>query len=193
MDKTRKIIDMTEHPENYSEDELRQLLIDDDEGRKIYRTICQLNAALECKSDMKPRRVSMIGKIAAIFVGVCLISGLAYAAVSTGLFGSVEEKPAEQAAPTVVAQVEKPVVKKKAESVEMTEIVKTYEDVTLKQILGDIAATYRLNVNYKSSKAESLRLYFRLDTRRGLERVIDDLNSFDNINITINGDTLTVD
>ena len=39
MDKTRKIIHMTEHPDQYSEDELRQLLIDDDEGRKIYRTI----------------------------------------------------------------------------------------------------------------------------------------------------------
>ena len=50
-----------------------------------------------------------------------------------------------------------------------------------------------LNVNYKSAKADGLRLYFRLDTRRGLEKVIEDLNSFDNINITKNGDTLTVD
>ena len=46
MDKTERIIDMTEHPERYSEDELRKMLIDDDEGSRIYRTITELNAAL---------------------------------------------------------------------------------------------------------------------------------------------------
>ena len=39
MDKTEKIIDMIEHPERYSEDELRSLLIDDAEGRDTYETI----------------------------------------------------------------------------------------------------------------------------------------------------------
>ena len=193
MDKTRKIIHMTEHPDQYSEDELRQLLIDDDEGRKIYRTICEINAALELNTNVKTSRGTMIRKIAAVFVGVCLLSGLAYAAVSTGLLGKTEQKTTDKAAPTTVEQVEKNVRKQTKESAEPTVIVKTYEDVTLKQILTELAAVYHLNVNYKSAKADGLRLYFRLDTRRGLEKVIEDLNSFDNINITKNGDTLTVD
>ena len=135
----------------------------------------------------------MIRKIAAVFVGVCLLSGLAYAAVSTGLLGKTEQKTTDKAAPTTVEQVEKNVRKQTTESAKPTVIVKTYEDVTLKQILTELAAVYHLNVNYKSAKADGLRLYFRLDTRRGLEKVIEDLNSFDNINITKNGDTLTVD
>lgn len=106
---------MTEHPDQYSEDELRQLLIDDDEGRKIYRTICEINAALELNTNVKTSRGTMIRKIAAVFVGVCLLSGLAYAAVSTGLFGKTEQKATDKAAPTTVEQVEKNVRKQTTE------------------------------------------------------------------------------
>ena len=74
MDKTKRIIDMTEHPERYSEDELRQLLMDDEEGRKIYRTICELCAALDGSAAVATRRLPLVGKIAAVFVGVCLLS-----------------------------------------------------------------------------------------------------------------------
>lgn len=193
MDKTKRIIDMTEHPERYSEDELRQLLMDDEEGRKIYRTICELCAALDGSAAVATRRLSLVGKIAAVFVGVCLLSGLAYAAVTTGMLGNAGEKPAEEKAPAATVKVEKSVVNVQEEEPEITEVVKTYEDVTLKEIVGDLASFYNLNVSYKSDKAASLRLYFRLDTRRGLEQVINQLNSFDNINITINGDTLTVE
>ena len=46
---------------------------------------------------------------------------------------------------------------------------------------------------YRSDKAKTLRLYYRLDTRRGLEKNIEELNTFENINIEIKGDTLVVD
>lgn len=193
MDKTKKIIDMTDHPERYSEDELLQFLVYDEDGRNIYRTICELNAALDGNATVATRRSTLIRKIAAIFVGVCLLSGLAYAAVTTGMFSQTEGKPAEEAKPAAVIREEKAVVKEQVAEPEATDIIKTYEDVTLREILGDLASLYRLNVSYKSGKAASLRLYFRLDTRRGLEQVISDLNSFDNINISINGDTITVD
>ena len=53
MDKIERIIDMTEHPERYTEDELRQLLIDDDEGNRIYKTISELNVAFNMDSGMR--------------------------------------------------------------------------------------------------------------------------------------------
>ena len=46
MDKIERIIDMTEHPERYSQDELQKMLIEDDEGSRIYKTISEVNAAL---------------------------------------------------------------------------------------------------------------------------------------------------
>ena len=58
MDKIERIIDMTEHPERYTEDELRQLLIDDDEGSRIYKTISEVNAALGMEKDVKMKQAS---------------------------------------------------------------------------------------------------------------------------------------
>ena len=72
-------------------------------------------------------------------------------------------------------------------------VVKTYEDTPLSAIVADIARAYSKLQAYRTQKAASLRLYFRLDTRRGLEKNIEELNTFENINIEINGDTLVVD
>ena len=72
-------------------------------------------------------------------------------------------------------------------------IVKTYEDAPLTTIVSDIATTFNKQQAYRSDKAKTLRLYFRLDTRRGLQKNIEELNTFENINIEIKGDTIVVD
>ena len=204
MDKTERIIDMTEHPERYSEDELRKMLIDDDEGSRIYRTIAELNVALSfeetSKSDNKKTGMGLaahwnkpgfINKTAAVIVAICLISGITYAAVALIHHPSTPEKTE-----TVVSAPSQsplsPVPGKPASSVRVP-IVKTYEDASLATIVSDIAATFDKQQAYRSDKAKTLRLYFRLDTRRGIEKNIEELNTFENINIEIKGDTIVVD
>lgn len=87
MDKIERIIDMTEHPERYSQDELQKMLIEDDEGSRIYKTISEVNAALGMEKDVKMKHASsktasrFMQKVAAAIIGICLISGIAYAAV----------------------------------------------------------------------------------------------------------------
>ena len=204
MDKTERIIDMTEHPERYSEDELRKMLIDDDEGSRIYRTITELNAALTfeemAKSDKgeakmrlsdKWNKLRFINKTAAVIVAICLISGITYAAVALIHHPSTPEKT-ETVAPASSHSPSAPVHGASALSVPAP-IVKTYEDAPLTTIVSDIATTFNKQQAYRTQKADSLRLYFRLDTRRGLEKNIEELNTFENINIEINGDTLVVD
>ena len=204
MDKTERIIDMTEHPERYSEDELRKMLIDDDEGSRIYRTIADLNVALSfeetSKSDNKKTGMGLsahwnkpgfINKTAAVIVAICLISGITYAAVALIHHPSTPEKT-ETVAPAPSQSPSSPVPDKSASSVRVP-IVKTYEDASLATIVSDIAATFDKQQAYRSDKAKTLRLYFRLDTRRGIEKNIEELNTFENINIEIKGDTIVVD
>ena len=204
MDKTERIIDMTEHPERYSEDELRKMLIDDDEGSRIYRTIAELNVALSfeetSKSDNKKAGMGLsahwnkpgfINKTAAVIVAICLISGITYAAVALIHHPSTPEKT-ETVAPALSQSTSTPVPGKSASSVRVP-IVKTYEDASLATIVSDIAATFDKQQAYRSDKAKTLRLYFRLDTRRGIEKNIEELNTFENINIEIKGDTIVVD
>ena len=204
MDKTERIIDMTEHPERYSEDELRKMLIDDDEGSRIYRTIADLNVALSfeetSRSDNKKAGMGLsahwnkpgfINKTAAVIVAICLISGIAYAAVALIHHPSTPEKT-ETVVPAPSQSQSTPVPGKSASSVRVP-IVKTYEDASLATIVSDIAATFDKQQAYRSDKAKTLRLYFRLDTRRGIEKNIEELNTFENINIEIKGDTIVVD
>ena len=129
MDKTERIIDMTEHPERYSEDELRKMLIDDDEGSRIYRTITELNAALTfeemAKSDKgeakmrlsdKWNKLRFINKTAAVIVAICLISGITYAAVALIHHPSTPEKT-ETVAPAPSHSPSAPVLGASASSI----------------------------------------------------------------------------
>lgn len=204
MDKTERIIDMTEHPERYSEDELRKMLIDDDEGSRIYRTIADLNVALSFEETSKSvnkkagmrlsahwNKPGFINKTAAVIVAICLISGITYAAVALIHHPSTPEKT-ETVVPAPSQSPSSPVPDKSASSVRVP-IVKTYEDASLATIVSDIAATFDKQQAYRSDKAKTLRLYFRLDTRRGIEKNIEELNTFENINIEIKGDTIVVD
>ena len=195
MDKIERIIDMTEHPERYTEDELRQLLIDDDEGNRIYKTLSELNVAFNMDSGMrlsqKTRKYHFINKAAAAIIAICLISGITYAAVVLIQRPSVPAK-IEATAPSISPSPATPVSDVPASSTQGP-VVKTYEDTPLSAIVADIARAYSKLQAYRTQKADSLRLYFRLDTRRGLEKNIEELNTFENINIEINGDTLVVD
>ena len=195
MDKIERIIDMTEHPERYTEDELRQLLIDDDEGNRIYKTISELNVAFNMDSGMrlsqKTKKYHFINKAAAAIIAICLISGITYAAVALIQRPSTPAK-VETTAPSSPSSPAAQVPDVPASSTQAP-IVKTYEDTPLSTIVADIARVFSKQQAYRSDKAQSLRLYFRLDTRRGLEKNIEELNTFENINIEIKGDTLVVD
>ena len=195
MDKIERIIDMTEHPERYTEDELRQLLIDDDEGNRIYKTLSELNVAFNMDSGMrlsqKTKKYHFINKAAAAIIAICLISGITYAAVVLIQRPSVPAK-IEATAPSISPSPATPVSDVPASSTQRP-VVKTYEDTPLSAIVADIARAYSKLQAYRTQKADSLRLYFRLDTRRGLEKNIEELNTFENINIEIKGDTLVVD
>ena len=195
MEKIERIIDMTEHPERYTEDELRQMLIDDDEGNRIYKTISEINVAFNMENGMRlthrSKQHNFINNAAAAVIAICLISGITYAAVTLIHRPSSQTEavcPAPAASPSESVPV--PGI---SESSSPSPIVKTYENTTLATIVADIARVFSKQQAYRSDKAKSLRLYFRLDTRRGLEKNIEELNTFENINIEIKGDTLVVD
>ena len=71
--------------------------------------------------------------------------------------------------------------------------MRTYENASLFQIVNDLANAYDVKVTYLSDKAKELRLYYKLDTNKPMEKIIEELNSFEKINIKINGDTLEVE
>ena len=122
MDKFEKILDIIDHQEKYSDDEIREILRDE-ECRKLYQTMQEVDSALlkrsleeanvdeawakfseehhvEENAEVIPinshadeHRPFSWRKIAASIVGFVLISGIAFAAIHTYISKSQEPMP----------------------------------------------------------------------------------------------------
>ena len=85
-EKLTRLLEMQEHPERYTEEEIRQLMADE-EYRQLYeQMVWATDAMFEAKHyDVECNTLntqhSKLFKIAAIFIGVLLFSGITYAAI----------------------------------------------------------------------------------------------------------------
>lgn len=200
MDKTERIIDMMEHPELYAKDDFQQLL-DDDDSRSTFQAIAEMEAALELANDTplhsttpttKTATTPLWRKIAAAIVGVCLLSGMAYAAVVSGVFSKPLSHDID-VKPDSVAKVGKTRLVEVKDNGKNIVVKKTFENATLQQVLHDIGYVNRKAVAFRTDSVRLLRLYYEWDSRQGLEKNIEELNRFEKINITVKGDSLIVD
>ena len=99
MDKLTQVIDMIEHPEHYSESQIKEIL-QDEESRQTYLTMMEMRMAFDKEATEKDLDVDKEWqlfaeqhpvvksrfdwhKLAASFIGVCLLSGIAFAAIHT--------------------------------------------------------------------------------------------------------------
>ena len=68
-----------------------------------------------------------------------------------------------------------------------------FEDKTLEIIMKEISETYKVEVRFNNNDAAGLRLYYRLDPSLPLSEVLEQLNTFEQININRNGTILIID
>ena len=152
MEKNEKIqmlLDMQEHPENYSEQELKTML-KDPEVRELMEA---QRFAGQHIADSKPRRGWM--KVAAVFLGVLFVSGITFAAIH------IVRMVNSQKSQTV--QTEQPMTAKASTTIP-TDTVKTdtiapkiirYDEATLQKILTDMGEYYRLRVELRNEDAKT--------------------------------------
>lgn len=117
MDKFEKILDIIDHQEKYSDEEIREILLDE-ECRKLYQTMMEVDSALENPSpiinvdeewekfsqehqlqeeatqnaaqEAASHPITSWRKLAASIAGFVLISGIAFAAIHTYIKRSQE-------------------------------------------------------------------------------------------------------
>lgn len=117
MDKFEKILDIIDHQEKYSDEEIREIL-QDEECRKLYQTMVEVDSALESPSpiinvdeewekfsqehqlqeeatqnaaqEAASHPITSWRKLAASIAGFVLISGIAFAAIHTYIKRSQE-------------------------------------------------------------------------------------------------------
>jgi hypothetical protein len=202
-DKMERLLDMTEHPERYSEEEI-QMLLEDDECREYYELMVKTDAAytgdtsdVEAEKALQKFEAEHMPKfswrkIAAIFIGILMISGIAYAAISL-------HRRASAPARNQVARTENIAAKTepqrggiaKTDSVAVKD--KSFDNVELGTVLNEISAYYNLKVEYGSDKSKHLRLHFRWNQSQSAEEVVETLNHFENVHITLADGKMSVE
>lgn len=213
MDKYDIVLDIVGHPERYSAEKLAEIL-SDPETREIYELLCgTVSSAKEpvavdvdeqwrsfaSRHLPKPRRIWWFGSRAASIAGLLTTSLVAVAigvAVTvsksepnTGSSSGMTEDTATVRTTVAVADT----VGMAADSVPaLTEPV-MFENVALRTIMDEVAKTYGVEVNYNNASASQLHLYYRFDPGLALDDIIGQLNNFEQINISRDGNTLSID
>ena len=179
MDKLELLLDMTEHPECYTEEQITQLLAEED-VRKHYEMMVRLRETLGGNKKVRRTPFPLYRKIAAVFVGVLLMTGLVFAVMRIRHNDSLNphHAPTEQPMPTDTNKVAEAVL---------------FDNVPLDSILTAVATHYKHKLNLDKGKTAAMRLTTVWNPARPLAEFVETLNEFNGLNLSVRNDTLFVD
>lgn len=214
MDKFEKILDIIDHQEKYSDEEIREIL-QDEECRKLYQTMVEVDSALESPSPIinvdeewgkfsqkhqlqeVSHPITSWRKLAASIAGFVLISCIAFAAIHTYIKRSQE--PIQITADTHPEVIKSDSAKQVAATDSLTHpkpekpaIHKTFENAAFEQMISEIASYYDLQVKFENNEDKTLRLYYEWNSHSSIENIVKELNQFENVNIELQQNELIV-
>lgn len=215
MDKFEKILDIIDHQEKYSDEEIREIL-QDEECRKLYQTMVEVDSALENPSpiinvdeewekfsqehqlqEKATHPITSWRKLAASIASFVLISGIAFAAIHTYIKRSQE--PPQVTTDTHPEVIKSDSAKQVAAKDSLTHpkpekpaIHKTFENVAFEQMISEIASYYDLQVKFENNEDKTLRLYYEWNSHSSIENIVKELNQFENVNIELQQNELIV-
>lgn len=213
MDKYDLVLDIIVHPDKYSSEQLAEIM-SEPETREIYNLLCKTESAIKDSEEpdvssewekfsdsrlVRSRRVfswfgNRAASIAAI-VGSSIVAVAAGIAVTVSVIDHKSEPFAENTAavaPSAVA-ISTDTIATKCDTVNVYMTPVMFENEPLEKIMNEVAKIYRVEVKFKDENVASLHLYYKLDPSLTLNDVIEQLNTFEQINIRRNGNTLIID
>ena len=183
--KKQMFLDIQEHPEKYSEEQIETMMDDLDRLPDVDVAWQEFQQT----GQSSPRRWL---KAAASIIGVLMLSGIAYAAVHIiSRNAGVDEKTPTHEVQNINSPLNDDAIVETftTDSIPQTRI---FENTPLDEMVSEIAHYYNKVADIQSKEAHELRLYYKWDPKDALENVVDDLNHFDHVNLAIEGDKLVV-
>lgn len=212
MDKIDLLLDAAEHPDRYSDCELEALL-QDPATREAYDLICKVADAaappasrIDVDAEWRdferknfraaPRFMTFFSRHAAAVITVA-VAALAVVAGGIGISvaissGEPEEICVDTPAVAVGAASPEAVDEAGAEAAGGAPDVIVYKEETLGRILGDMSEYYNVDLTFRHDEAKALRLHLRWDRGKPLAEVVEMLNNFEQIEIALKDNILTV-
>ena len=176
---------MQDHPERYTDEEIRQLMADE-ECRLLYQQMVNAADALHAEKGEHRAQTARftIKHVAALLVGLLMLSGIAYATISVF---SDKEKNTEVA---TTAKTEKPTEEK--EAAEAKDSVARFDNARLDSVMAIVASHYHKQVEYQGASIRGLHLHIEWNQAAPLADFIDLMNNFEDINLREDNGTIYV-
>ena len=203
-DKIRLLLDMHEHPENYTDEQLEAML--DDEMQEYLATAKRaLTDIPEPDVDAEWQRFEQEHfapahnrrwlKVAAVIAGVFMLSAFTYAAIQAV---RAHQPEIQQPLTEQVEKTDAPVATSSSTEAEGIDSVSTgqpvtFDNVALETIVGDIAARHQMQVEFRNEDVRALRFYFVWQPDEDLDAALERLNLFESVNISKEGNTIVVE
>ena len=203
-DKIRLLLDMHEHPENYTDEQLASML-DEEMLERLATAKRALTDIPEPDVDAEWQRFEQEHfapahnrrwlKVAAMIAGVLMLSAFTYAAIHAVRAHQPEvQQPMTEQVENTDGSVESssPAEAERIDSVSTGQPV-TFDNVALETIVGDIAARHQMQVEFRNEDVRALRFYFVWQPDEDLDAVLERLNLFESVNISKEGNTIVVE
>lgn len=213
MDKFTIVLDLIEHPDNYSTAQLHELL-SDPETREIYTVLCKTDSAIEASSEvdvemewksfsenMSVRRIRKPWfRNRAASITAIIFSSVAAVAAGVAITISISHRPPtptqidqETVAPHTLAYDSMNVAATEVSvNTKVTDQI-MFENQPLEMIMREVSSIYEVEIKFNNRRTADLHLYYKLNPELSLDQIVEQLNTFDQININRNGNKLIID
>ena len=176
------------HSEEYNEEQLDKMLEDShiptpnvDKEWQRFKT----------RRQSKQQHRSKPLQWAATLAILAALSGISYAAISH--FVSAKE---DTNVTTTTAVDEKETAVKTANVEEKTDTVRTaqnFNNVQLQEIMNQLKKDFGVKVVFNNEKARTIRLYLSWDADDKLQDIINRINHFEKVHLTLSDETITIE
>ena len=205
----RQLMEMLDNPDAYTEQQIQNIINHDEDTRETYRLMVEAKRSSRHRQNkelvnvdaawqrfnqkFQPKQSSSNWmKIAASFIGVLLVSGIAFAAIHIVRQYQKQETPqteiAENVTPPVTTLPSDTLTK---DTVTVQPVI--YDNIPLEKMLPEIAAHYDVKVVFANDEARGLRFHFVWNPQKGIDQIISDLNQFERLSATLKDNQITVE
>ena len=204
----RQLLEMLDNPEAYTEQEIQDIINRDEDTRETYRMMVEAKRSSRLRQADKPVDIDAAWqkfnqkiqpqqhsfgwmKIAASFIGVLLVSGIAFAAIQIVRYTQQHTPKTEEVINTPKSANVTPADTLTTDTIATPQPI-IYDNIPLEKMLPEIDAHYDAKVTFVNDEARQLRFHFMWHPQKGIEKVVSDLNQFERLNITLNDNQITV-
>lgn len=205
MDKLDQLLDLTEHPDRYTSAQIDSML-SDPEMRDLYETLSATSSALHTgarididaewenfsRRHRHARRSPRFRRNVAAIITLFTISAFATGIGFTLLNDSSSPAANESVQPVTADLTDITGRVTPDDSVALLPEVIIFENQPLRVIISQIAASHNLKAGFSTPAAAGLRMYLKWETSTPVEEVIETLNTFEQIDIRLVGDSISV-